>query len=101
MIFIGSYAVGGVPALLTGLACAAVGIERRAVSLWRSWMYTAVALIVTLVLFHGISLIFIEKRLPSFEKDLSDIWSLLRGFSVAAFPATTICWVVARRLRLL
>lgn len=96
LIFVGGYMIGGIPALLTGWACGRIAARKGSVWLWQSWVLAATAIFVSLAVFLIISSIFIEKRLPTMEKNFSDAVSMLLTLLMAGLPATTVCWGCAR-----
>ena len=98
MLVVLSYAMGGVPAFLSGVAMAVLASRGGSVALWQSCCAAALAVPVSPVV-----LITIAAMLRN-SADTSD-WSIplamLLMLWIAAFPAMTACWALSRKLKLL
>ena len=94
-----SYALGGVPAFLSGLSMAVLASRRGSVALWQAWGAAALAVAVSLALL--ITATFLKSAGIFWDREWSGPLVMLLMLWIATFPATAACWALSRRLKLL
>lgn len=98
MLVVLSYAMGGVPAFLSGLAISVLASRRGSVALWQSCCAAALAAAVSLTLF--ITATFLKSPDASWDREWSGPLMMLLVLWIAAFPAAAACWALSRKLKL-